>query len=81
MGRGDRCRAEVCLAVRPDSAMDWRNAGPASFAYADNCLVDVHSAIIVDVEASRAVRVAGFFALNLDHEAARSGTPSDNRGC
>jgi hypothetical protein len=34
--------------------------GPVFFAYADNCLVDVHSAIIADVEASRAARVAGF---------------------
>ena len=32
--------------------------GPAFFAYADNYLVDVRSAIIVDVEASRAVRQA-----------------------
>jgi hypothetical protein len=41
-----------------DPAAQWTGAmrGPAFFAYADNYLVDVHSAIIVDVEASRAVR-------------------------
>jgi Transposase DDE domain len=32
--------------------------GPAFFAYADNYLVDVQSGIIVDVEASRAIRQA-----------------------
>src|SRR4029434_4320454 len=43
-----------------DPAAQWSGAlrGPAVFAYADNYLVDVHSAIIVDVEASRAVRQA-----------------------
>ena len=38
--------------------MDRRAAWPAFFAYADNYLVDVRSAIIVDVEASRAIRQA-----------------------
>ena len=32
--------------------------GPAFFAYADNYLVDVKSGIIMDVEASRAIRLA-----------------------
>ena len=32
--------------------------GPAFFAYADNYLIDLKSAVIVDVEASRAVRQA-----------------------
>ncbi len=32
--------------------------GPAFFAYADNYLVDVKSGIIMDVEASRAIRQA-----------------------
>src|SRR4029453_13756243 len=43
-----------------DPAAQWTGAqrGPAFFAYADNYLVDVRSAIIVDVEASRAVRQA-----------------------
>jgi hypothetical protein len=41
-------------------AAQWSGAlrGPAFFAYADNYLVDVQSAIIVDVETSRAVRQA-----------------------
>src|SRR5512140_934095 len=43
-----------------DPAAQWTGAqrGPAFFAYADNYLVDVQSAIIVDVEASRAIRQA-----------------------
>jgi hypothetical protein len=32
--------------------------GPAFFAYADNYLIDLKAAVIVDVEASRAVRQA-----------------------
>jgi hypothetical protein len=32
--------------------------GPAFFAYADNYLIDVKFGIIVDVEASRAIRQA-----------------------
>jgi len=32
--------------------------GPAFFAYADNYLIDVKCGIIVDVEASRAIRQA-----------------------
>jgi transposase len=43
-----------------DPAAQWTGAirGPAFFAYADNYLVDVQSGIIVDVEASRAIRQA-----------------------
>jgi len=43
-----------------DPAAQWTGAqrGPAFFAYADNYLVDVRSAVIVDVEASRAIRQA-----------------------
>jgi transposase len=43
-----------------DPAAQWTGAlrGPAFFAYADNYLIDLHSAVIVDVEASRAVRPA-----------------------
>ena len=37
---------------------DERNPHPAFFAYADNYLIDVQFGIIVDVEASRAVRQA-----------------------
>jgi hypothetical protein len=43
-----------------DPAAQWTGAhkGPAFFAYADNYLIDVRYGIIVDVEASRAVRQA-----------------------
>ena len=39
-----------------DPAAQWTGAlrGPAFFAYADNYLIDLQSAVIVDVEASRA---------------------------
>ena len=41
-----------------DPAAQWTGAlkGPAFFAYADNYLIDVQVGVIVDVEASRAVR-------------------------
>src|SRR5262245_57312821 len=54
----DRGRAEVRLAVRPRVAMAGALKGPAFFAYADNYLIDVQFGMIVDVEASRAVRQA-----------------------
>lgn len=43
-----------------DPAAQWTGAmrGPAFFAYADNYLIDVRCGIIMDVEASRAVRQA-----------------------
>lgn len=43
-----------------DPAAQWSGAlkGPAFFAYADNYLIDVRHGVIVDVEASRAVRQA-----------------------
>jgi transposase len=43
-----------------DPAAQWTGAmrGPAFFAYANNYLVDVKSGIIIDVEASRAIRQA-----------------------
>jgi hypothetical protein len=43
-----------------DPAAQWTGAmrGPVFFAYADNYLVDVKSGIIMDVEASRAIRQA-----------------------
>ncbi len=43
-----------------DPAAQWTGAmrGPAFFAYADNYLIDVKFGVIVDVEASRAVRQA-----------------------
>jgi hypothetical protein len=43
-----------------DPAAQWTGAlrGPAFFAYANNYLVDTNNAIIVDVEATRAIRQA-----------------------
>jgi len=43
-----------------DPAAQWTGAlkGPAFFAYADNYLIDVRCGMIVDVEASRAIRRA-----------------------
>lgn len=43
-----------------DPAAQWTGAqrGPAFFAYATNYLIDVQDAVIVDVEASRAIRPA-----------------------
>ena len=43
-----------------DPASQWTGAmkGPAFFAYADNYLIDTDNAIIVDVQASRAIRQA-----------------------
>jgi len=43
-----------------DSAAQWTGAhkGPAFFAYANNYLIDVKFGVIVDVEASRAIRQA-----------------------
>ena len=42
--------------IQPPSGPALR--GPAFFAYADNYLIDLKAAVIVDVEASRAVRQA-----------------------
>src|SRR5436309_14554098 len=43
-----------------DPAAQWSGAmrGPAFFAYSNNYLIDVKSGIIMDVEASRAIRQA-----------------------
>ena len=43
-----------------DPAAQWTGAmrGPAFFAYADNYLIDLKCGIIMDVEASRAIRQA-----------------------
>jgi hypothetical protein len=47
-----------------DPAAQWTGAmrGPAFFAYADNYLIDVKFGIIMDVEATRAIRQAEFGA-------------------
>ena len=41
-----------------DPAAQWSGAhkGPAFFAYANNYLIDVKYGVIIDVEASRAIR-------------------------
>ena len=55
---GERRDAEVRLAVRSRRAVDGAMRGPAFFAYADNYLIDVKFGVIMDVEASRAIRQA-----------------------
>ena len=53
--------AKVPKFISPsDPAAQWTGAlrGPAFFAYATNYLIDVANAVIVDVEASRAIRPA-----------------------
>jgi hypothetical protein len=57
------CRQRGCAEefVSPsDPAAQWTGArkGPAFFAYSDNYLIDVKFGVIVDVEASRAIRPA-----------------------
>ena len=46
--------------LRSDPAAQWNGAhkGHAFFAYADNYPIDLKAAIIVDVEATRAIRQA-----------------------
>jgi hypothetical protein len=47
--------------------------GPAFFAYSDNYLIDVKSGIIMDVEASRAIRQAEVHR-GQDHDRAHRAT-------
>src|SRR6266478_5588541 len=60
-----------------DPAAQWTGAmrGPAFFAYADNYLVDTDNAVILDVEASRAIRQAevGASRTMIDRTARRFG--------
>src|ERR1700736_5174872 len=56
--RGIPCDAEVRLAVRPDGPVDGAHKGHAFFAYAANYLIDTDHGVIVDVEATRAIRQA-----------------------
>ena len=58
--------AEVRLALRSGGAMDRRPKGHAFFAYATNYLIDLEHAVIVDVEATRAIRQAEVGAANDD---------------
>jgi transposase len=64
-----------------DPAAQWTGAmrGPAFFAYADNYLIDVKCGIIMDVEASRAVRQAevGAAKTMIDRTADRFGVKPD----
>ena len=57
-----------------DPAAQWTGAmrGPAFFAYADNYLIDVKFGIIMDVEASRAIRQAEV-GCGRDHDRAHRG--------
>ena len=50
------CRNSSRRPIPPPSGPG--DAGPAFFAYADNYLIDVKFGVIVDVEASRAIRQA-----------------------
>ena len=51
-------RAEVHLHVRSGCAWTGALKGHAFFAYATNYLIDLECAVIVDVEATRAIRQA-----------------------
>jgi transposase len=57
---GAASAVEPKFTSRSDPASQWTGAlkGPAFFAYANNYLIDTDNAIIVDVEASRAIRQA-----------------------
>ena len=57
-GAASEREAEVRVEVRSRRAVDRRDKGRAFFAYATNYLIDMAHAVIVDVEASRAIRQA-----------------------
>ena len=56
MRRARRYRSSSPDRIRPHN--DRRHKGHAFFAYADNYLIDLKAAVIVDVEATRAIRQA-----------------------
>jgi hypothetical protein len=58
LGRGETVPKFIS---KSDPAAQWTGAhkGHAFFAYADNYLIDLKAAIIIDVEATRAIRQAG----------------------
>jgi hypothetical protein len=58
LGRGETVPKFIS---KSDPAAQWTGAhkGHAFFAYADNSLIDLKAAIIIDVEATRAIRQAG----------------------
>jgi hypothetical protein len=57
---GAASEVEPKFVSRSDPAAQWTGAlkGHAFFAYADNYLIDLKAAVIVDVEATRAIRQA-----------------------
>ncbi len=57
---GAASKVEPKFTSHSDPAAQWTGAlkGPAFFAYADNYLIDTDNGIIVDVEATRAIRQA-----------------------
>ena len=65
-----------------DPAAQWTGAqrGPAFFAYSDNYLIDVKFGIIMDVEASRAIRQAEVGAAKTMINAPSSASPSSSPG-
>jgi hypothetical protein len=56
--RRDAGRAQVHLRLRSGLALDRRQCGLAFFAYRTNYLIDLEHAVIMDVEATIAVRQA-----------------------
>ena len=66
-----------------DPAAQWTGAmrGPAFFAYANNYLVDVKFGVIVDVEASRAIRQAEVGAAKTMIERTRSASLQARTSC
>jgi hypothetical protein len=57
-GRPRRSNPKFISPVDPAARWTPSRGGPAVFAYCTNYLVDVHHAVIVDMEASTAVRQA-----------------------
>ena len=55
---GIACDAEVHLAIRSGGPMDRRTQRACLLAYANNYLIDTDHGVIVDVEATRAIRQA-----------------------
>ena len=58
----DRSHAQVHLAADPAARWTGAHGGQAFFAYSTNYLIDVDNAIIVDVEATTAIRQAEVLA-------------------
>lgn len=65
-----------------DPAAQWTGAhnGPAFFAYSDNYLIDVKYGVIVDVEASRAIRQAEVGAAKTMMNGPKSASVSSQSG-